>query len=289
MSNVIFNKLLILGVGLIGGSLALAAKHAGVVSEVRGWSRRQVTLQRALELGVVDSVEHDLQRALQDVDCVVVATPSQFAAKLLVDVVARVPKQVVITDVASVKGNLAAALRDAYKTMPANVVLGHPIAGSEKSGVEAARASLFDGQRVILTPDPHTAADALQAIESLWRACGASVHEMSTDAHDRVFGMTSHLPHVLAYALVDFLAAQPAHEQIFDYSGAGFRDFTRIAGSDPRMWQEIVQANKEALLIAIEGYENKLAEIKAAMQHDRGDELQTLFDRAKAARDAHST
>ena len=277
-----------MGVGLIGGSLALAAKRAGVVGEVRGWSRRQTTLQRALELGVVDTIEHDLQRALQDVDCVVVATPSQLAAEMLVDVVARVPKHVVVTDVASVKGNLQAALRDAYRVMPANVVLAHPIAGSEKSGVEAARANLFDEQRVILTTDANTAADAAQAVESLWRACGASLHTMTTAAHDRIFGMTSHLPHVLAYASVDFLAAQPSHEQIFDFSGAGFRDFTRIAGSDPRMWQEIVLANKEALLIAIEGYENKLAQIKAAMQHDRSDELLTVFERAKAARDSHS-
>ena len=288
MSKIVFEKLLILGVGLIGGSLALAAKQAGACREVRGWSRRQSTLQRALELGVVDEVEANLERALQGVDCVVVATPTQFAASLLVDVVKRVPGHVVVTDVASVKSDIADALCAAFGEVPANVVLGHPIAGSEKSGVAAANADLFAGQREILTAQAQTSPVALQAVEALWRATGAELHTMTPELHDQVLGLTSHLPHVLAFALVDYLAGQPGSEQIFKFSGGGFRDFTRIASSDPRMWREISLANKTALLAGLDGFESKLAELKADLRNDNGDALEALFTRAKAARDSHA-
>lgn len=287
MSKVIFEKLLILGVGLIGGSLAMAAKQAGAVGEVRGWGRRQSSLDEALALGVIEQAETDLKSALDGVDCVVVATPTQFAAQLMVDVVQRVPASVVVTDVASVKGNIAAALAKQFGEVPANVVLGHPIAGSEQSGVAAARADLFVGQRVILAAQEQTAPAALQAIESLWRATGAELHAMSVEFHDEVLGMTSHLPHLLAYALVAYLSNQPSSSDIFALTGGGFRDFTRIAGSDPRMWREISVANDKALLEAISGFEKQLAELKKNITDSNGPVLEALFAQAKAARDHH--
>lgn len=293
MSELVFKRIAILGVGLIGGSLALAAKQAGAVAEVRGWGRSEQRLQQALQLGAVDSIYTDLDEALAGVDCAVIATPTQHAEQLLRDTLAVADANTIISDVASVKANLAAVLQaealEQQGIEPASarrVVLAHPIAGSEQSGVAAASATLFRQQRVILTPLGDTDEAAIEKVAALWRATGAELHRMDPQAHDAVLGHTSHLPHVLAFALVDFLNAQQNSEAMFRFAGGGFRDFTRIAASDPRMWREISLANRDALLDALSGFRGELDAVERALQAGDGDALEALFARAKSARDA---
>ncbi|RZV57310.1 MAG: prephenate dehydrogenase/arogenate dehydrogenase family protein [Pseudomonadales bacterium] len=288
MSNKIFHSIAILGVGLIGGSLGLAVKAAGSVAEVRGWGRNSARLQRALDLGAVDTVTSDLAEVLHGVDCAIIATPTQHAEQLLLDTLSAAPDTTIISDVASVKANLADALQLAAcaEAKKAQVVLAHPIAGSEQSGVEAASATLFNDQRVILTPLANTRPGAVDKVSALWRSVGAQLHSMDAELHDRVLGHTSHLPHVLAYALVDYLNRQPESELMFTFAGGGFRDFTRIAASDPRMWREISLANREALLDALRGYQGQLQLMVDALENSDGDTLEASFGRAKTARDA---
>jgi prephenate dehydrogenase len=200
------DKLVILGLGLIGGSLALAARKAGITGEIVGWGRREPSLKKGLELGVIDSYTLVLEQALKDASVVVVATPTQTAESLLIKVLQLVDDSCVVTDVASVKGNLLAGVASAFEKVPSNLVLGHPIAGSEKSGVSAAKANLFVNHRVILTPTEQTNVNDKALIEKMWLATGAEVVAMAVAKHDEVLAATSHLPHVLAYTLVDALA-----------------------------------------------------------------------------------
>jgi len=281
----VFNHLLILGVGLIGGSLALAAKKSGAVKTVAGWSRRQSTLDLALQNGVVDVASADLDEALKAADCVVVATPTQFAEKLMGDVLEKVADHVVVTDVASVKGNILQALELRFNELPANAVLAHPIAGSEQSGVQAAQSNLFAGRRIIVVNHPRTRKEALQKVSNLWLRCGAFVDGMSAEKHDAVLALTSHLPHFLAYALVLHLAEDETAEDIFRYAGGGFRDFTRIAASDPRMWREIAMANKSELLKAVDDFQSQLKCFRDALSEDNSDSLEEMFCLAKSVRD----
>lgn len=285
MTKPLFNNLVILGVGLMGGSLALAAKKAGVVGRITGWSRRQSTLDTALEMGVIDSAEANLGKALLNADCVVVATPTQFAEELMIKVLETVAESVVVTDVASVKGNLERAIKNHFGSLPANAVLGHPIAGSEQSGVAAADAGLFTDRRIILIGNDSQQTLALQQAVHLWRAIGASVDVMTAEKHDAVLALTSHLPHFLAYALVVHLAADDTADDIFRYAGGGFRDFTRIAASDPRMWREISLANKSKVVDAVEQFQQHLSVFKQALADDDGQKLESLFAEAKQVRD----
>lgn len=289
MNKPLFNNLLILGVGLIGGSLALAARRAGTVGAITGWSRRQSTLDDALQLGVIDRAEPDLDAALQVADCVVVATPTQLTESLMGDVLERVDDSVVVTDVASVKGNIAEALRARFGTVPANAVLVHPVAGSEKSGVSAARADLFEKHFIVLVQESSgELTEAQVAIKALWEAVGARVHLMASQQHDRMLALTSHLPHLLAYALVEQLAEDPDANTIFQLVGGGFRDFTRIAGSDPLMWREIFLANKMQLRLAIEQFEEQIDRLKNLLDESEGEQLQSSFERAKQARNQYA-
>ena len=281
----IFSRLAILGVGLMGGSLALAAKRAGVVGEVVGWSRRESTLQAALDCGAIDRAESELSAALLGADAVVVATPTQIAAPLMVDIVQQLPDSVAVTDVASVKGNIAAALRAHFGALPGNVVLGHPIAGSEQSGVAAARDDLYRDHRVILIDDKETERLALRRVEALWSAVGAEVSTMTAANHDRVLALTSHLPHLLAYALVEQLAEADAQDEVFKFAAGGFRDFSRIASSDPRMWREILLANKDEVASVLDGFEQHLARFRQLLSSGDGDALEEKCAAAKRARD----
>jgi prephenate dehydrogenase len=281
----IFNHLVVLGVGLMGGSLALAAKQSAAVKTVGGWSRRQATLDLALKNGVIDIAHANLDEALKGADCVVIATPTQFTEALMADVLEKVGSNVVVTDVASVKGNILQALEQRFGQLPANAVLAHPIAGSEQSGVQAARANLFAEHRVILIDHAQTSADALQKVTQLWTACQAVVDTMQSKQHDAVLALTSHLPHFLAYALVLHLAGDKTADDIFRYAGGGFRDFTRIAASDPRMWREISMANKDELLSAVDNFQQHLQRFSKALAHDDSESLEQLFGQAKAIRD----
>jgi prephenate dehydrogenase len=283
------DKLVILGLGLIGGSLALAARKAGIVGEVVAWGRREPSLKTGLELGVIDSYSLNLEEVLIGASGVVVATPTQTAEEVLTRVLSLVDPSCVVTDVASVKGNLLAGVKSAFENIPSNLVLGHPIAGSEKSGVNAAKDSLFINHRVILTPTVETSIDALALIEKMWLATGAEVVAMDVAKHDEVLAATSHLPHVLAYTLVGALAEKDNSSDIFECAAGGFRDFTRIAASDPDMWTEIALANKEALLDGMDNFSDALAELRLAIANSDGDSIRTTFEAAKKARDHFAT
>ncbi len=284
------NRITILALGLIGGSLAKALKANGFASEVVGWGHREGSLKKALEMDVIDRYSLDLAEAIAGADVIVIATPTLIAADMLRRLAllhgdGRLNKEAIITDVASVKGNLLAAAKVAFGAVPANLVLGHPIAGSEKSGVEAANKDLFVSHRVILTPTEETSPDALQTIKSLWQSTGAKLVEMPVDEHDEVLAATSHLPHLLAYTLVDALASSKEKQNIFRFAAGGFRDFTRIASSDPTMWHDIALANSEALLTTIDMFADNLAQLRSAIERADSDAIMARFGRAKTARD----
>ncbi len=281
------NKLAIVGLGLIGGSLARALKKKGCVAEIIGTGRREASLIKAQELGVIDRWTLDLGEAVAQADVVVIATPTLIAEKVLADLKPHMRRSLIVTDVASVKGSLVDAARRIFGEVPPQFVPGHPIAGSEQSGVEASREDLYVNHRVILTPAQGTDTDALAVIRNMWANTGAEVLEMAVDEHDRVLAATSHLPHVLAYALVDALASNGSAEEIFKFAAGGFRDFTRIASSDPVMWHDIVRANRDAVLSSMDDFSTRLAELRAAIESDDSAEILDTFTRAKSARDEY--
>ena len=282
----IVDKLVILGLGLIGGSLAAALREKERVSEVVAWGRSAGSLRKGLELGYIDSYTLDLSEAVSGADVVVIATPTLVAEDVLAALCElELPANLVITDVASVKGNLLAAARRLWGAEPPALVLAHPIAGSEESGVEAARTDLFVDHRVIVTPTDATSPQALGLVERLWREVGAEVVEMGVEQHDRVLAATSHLPHVLAYTLVDCLASQDSQADIFRFAAGGFRDFTRIASSDPKMWHDISLANRAALVQVIELFASRLTDLKRAIDSGDRERIMGVFKTAKAARD----
>jgi cyclohexadieny/prephenate dehydrogenase len=280
------DTVVILGLGLIGGSLARALRDSGFSKRFVGYGHREPSLKRGVELGVIDDFTLDLDDAIAQADILVVCTPTLIAADMLRDILPRPgADRPVITDVASVKGNLRAAAIETLGHMPPQLVLAHPIAGSEKSGVGASSADLFVNHRVILTPDDNNDPAAVELVRSMWASTGAEVVNMAVAEHDAVLAATSHLPHVLAYALVDALAQSPSSEYIFRFAAGGFRDFTRIASSDPAMWRDIAIANKPALLDAIDMFSARLANLRGAVADCDGEQLHATFTRAKAARD----
>ena len=280
-------RLCIIGVGLIGGSLARALKHAAYCSEVVGCGRDQVQLQRAVELGVIDRYEQDPARAVADADVIVLAVPLGAMESVMHAIAAHVKPDAVITDVGSAKGSVAAAAQAAFGTVPGRFVPGHPIAGTEKSGVEASFADLYRDRRVILTPLAQTDADAVALVSEMWRQAGAEVVEMSVEHHDEVLAATSHLPHMLAFALVDTLARMHEQAEIFRYAAGGFRDFTRIASSDPVMWRDICLANREAIAAMIDRFQADLVGLREAIVQGDGKAIEEIFTRAKDARDRY--
>ncbi len=278
-------RLVILGVGLIGGSLALALKNRTAVAQVVGWSRREQTLLKARELGVIDQAETEIGKALQGADLVVVAVPVGVMEPLFRQITPYLEEQTIITDTGSTKGSVVEAARRAFGRVPPRFVPGHPIAGIEQSGVEAAFADLYQGRRVILTPMPETEHAAVDRVRTMWEQSGAEVVEMGVAHHDEVLAATSHLPHLLAYSLVDCLARMDESEEMFRFAAGGFRDFTRIASSDPQMWHDICLANREALLVMLERFSSDLAQLTHAIRCGDGDYLKQTFLRAKQARD----
>ncbi|MBA6412863.1 prephenate dehydrogenase/arogenate dehydrogenase family protein [Parahaliea sp. F7430] len=283
---------LIIGLGLIGGSLARALRSSGFSRRVLGFGHREASLARGVELGVIDDYSLDLEQALAAADLVVIATPTLVAAQMLERVLPLLKARdsmPIVTDVASVKGNLQQAAVATWGAMPPRLILGHPIAGSERSGVEASRADLFVSHRVILTPVPENDLEALSLVRDMWHRTGAEVVDMSVAAHDAVLAATSHLPHMLAYALVDALAQSPLGDDIFRFAAGGFRDFTRIASSDPVMWRDIAIANRSALLKAIDQFSEHLAQLRDAVATEDAESMLQTFSRAKQARDEFAT
>jgi prephenate dehydrogenase len=281
----VIRRLAIIGVGLIGGSLARALREAGACAEVVGSSRRPEHLARAVELGVIDRFDTDPARAVADADMVVVAVPLGSMAAVLRALAPGLVPDAVITDVGSAKGSVIEAAREVFGELPPGLVPGHPIAGTEDSGVESSFATLFQGRRVILTPTPRTDPQALAKVRSMWEHTGAEVVEMTPSHHDEVLAATSHLPHLLAYALVDALARMEDRVEIFRYAAGGFRDFTRIASSDPTMWHDICVANREAILEALARFQEDLDRLTVAIRDNDGAFVRQVFSRAKQARD----
>jgi prephenate dehydrogenase len=273
-------KLAVIGVGLIGGSFALALKKAKAVSHVVGVGRSQQNLELARSRGIIDSIEREAAAAAKGADLVLVATPvAQFPAVFA----ALKDSKALITDGGSTKRDVIAAARKALGSGIARFVPAHPIAGAEKSGAAAASAELFQNRRVVLTPLEENSAEAVSVVEKAWAGCGARLSHMHADEHDAVLAAVSHLPHLLAYALVHDIARRDNAGQLFSFAAGGFRDFTRIASSHPEMWRDICAANKENLLREVARFSAKLEQVKALLE--RPAELEKLFAEARAARD----
>lgn len=285
MSQHLINRLCIIGVGLIGGSLARALKKAGAVDEVVGAGRDVSHLEKAKELGVIDHFETDISKAVKGCDMVVLAVPLGAMQAVFEKIAPVMTEEMIITDVGSAKGSVVKAAQFAFNTIPETLVPGHPIAGTEKSGVEASFAELYQNRRIILTPLVTSSSNAVSKVRSMWQACGAEVVETSIEHHDEVLAATSHLPHMLAYSLVDTLAKMDEKKEIFDFAAGGFRDFTRIASSDPNMWHDICISNKDALVMMIKKFSDDLALLAKAIETNDSDYLKETFSRAKKARD----
>jgi prephenate dehydrogenase len=283
----VIKKLVIFGVGLIGGSLALALRQANYCQQIVGCSRNAEHLQKAVDLGVIDSFTLDPQDAVRDADMVLLAVPMGAMGKLLQQIKPVLPADAILTDAGSTKGSVVAEVEQVFGKDFTRFVPGHPIAGREKSGVEAAIPDLYIKRRVILTPLPHTDADALASVEAMWQVTGAVLEQMPVELHDQVLAATSHLPHVLAFSLVDTLLNLPMREDIFRYAAGGFRDFTRIASSDPVMWRDICLTNKTAIVDMISKLQADLSEFAALMEQQDGDALYERMSRAKQARDSY--
>lgn len=281
------HRLCIIGVGLIGGSLARAARRADVCTQIVGSGRDEAQLRKAVELGVIDGYDTDPARAVENADVIVLAVPLGAMEPVLRAIAPHCKDGAIITDVGSAKCSVVEAARAVYGEIPPRFVPGHPIAGTEKSGVEASFAELFQDRRVILTPLAHTDRAAVEVVRQLWRGAGAEVVEMDVDHHDAVLAATSHLPHVLAYALVDALARMEEKTEIFRYAAGGFRDFTRIASSDPVMWRDICVANRVAIAAVLERYVQELEELTRSVRAGDGEALLDMFMRAKKARDRY--
>ena len=282
----LIDRLCIIGVGLIGGSLSLALKQAGEVGAVIGVGRSAANLDDALRLGVIDEASHDAASAVEGADMVVLAVPVGTTQTVCEQIRDHLDSGAVLTDVGSVKGDVVAQVEAAFGEAPANFVPGHPIAGTEKSGAAAAFPTLYENRRVLLTPLPHTDETALDKVRRMWETVGAEVETMDVAHHDAVLAATSHLPHMLAFGLVDRLARMEDSGEIFRYAAGGFRDFTRIASSDPVMWRDICIHNREALLAAMSQFEEELAELHQAIDAGDGDRLFEIFNRARQARDS---
>ena len=280
------DKLAIIGVGLIGSSLSLALKQAAAVNRVSGYGRNVENLEKGIELGVLDEFGGNVAETVADAEMIVVAVPLGAIGAVFGELQSCAPPDAVITDVGSSKASVVADARAELGSLLPRFVPGHPIAGTEKSGVEAGFASLYRERRVILTPLAETDNDASDKVAEMWRHCGAIVEFLDVEHHDRVLAATSHLPHMLAYALVHQLSGLNDKEEIFRYAAGGFRDFTRIASSDPVMWRDICLANGEALVSLIEQYQQELDRIEAAIRTGDADRLLELFGKAKSKRDS---
>ncbi|HHJ19408.1 MAG TPA: prephenate dehydrogenase/arogenate dehydrogenase family protein [Gammaproteobacteria bacterium] len=281
------DQLTIIGVGLIGGSLARALKGNGLCERVIGCGRSRANLERARQLGVIDALEEDVAKAVKGSEVVVIAVPLGAMPGLLRKIDEALAPGAVLTDVGSAKGSVVQQARANLGQKLAAFVPGHPIAGSEQSGVEASRADLFKGRCTILTPVQETDVGAVTRVRSLWEGVGAQVCEMSPEEHDEVLAATSHLPHVLAYALMHTLLHTDAREKIFQFSAGGFRDFTRIASSDPLMWRDICLANRDAILAMLEKFDTDMAHISRLIREGDGEGILEFFSCAKAARDQY--
>lgn len=279
-----FNKIAIFGVGLIGGSFALALKQAGAVAHVTGMGRSAASLLRARELGILDSIGHSAAEAVEGADLVLIAAPVAQTEFILDSIAPHLRPGTIVTDAGSTKTDVVAAARKALGQKIAWFVPGHPIAGRESNGPEAAIPDLYTGKKAVLTPLPENAQDVVARVEAAWVQCGALVQHLTPETHDRIFAAVSHLPHLLAYALVDDIAKKPHADLLFQYAASGFRDFTRIAGSSPEMWRDISLANQAALLAELDSYMVQLAQLRDSLAARDGQAIETVYANAQRAR-----
>ena len=286
VDNCLIPRMAIIGVGLIGGSLALALKQAGAVGEIIGCGRGKPNLEKAIELGIIDSYTRDPVVAVKNADLIFLATPVKTLGTVTAQLLPGVKPGAIITDGGSVKAEVISMIEP---LLPAGVhfVPGHPIAGTENSGAEAAFATLYRGKRCILTPTANTDVQALKIVEQMWQVAGSDVVRMPFEKHDKILAAISHLPHMVAYALVNAVGSYDHYEEnILEYSAGGFRDFTRIASSDPVMWRDIAETNRTALLEMMEQFEVFFGELKADIAEGNGEKLSEFFLRSKQLRDA---
>ena len=278
------NKVVIFGVGLIGGSFARSLKKAGAVGSVVGMGRSAASLRRARELGIIDVIGGDMSEALAGADLVLLAAPVAQTGAILAAIAPHLRPGTVVTDAGSTKSDVVASARRALGGKIAQFVPGHPIAGRETNGPEAAIDDLYVGKKVVLTALDENAADDVERVAAAWRACDAVIHRLTPQEHDKVFAAVSHLPHLLAYALVDDIANKPHADLLFQYAASGFRDFTRIAGSSPEMWRDISLANQSALLTELDAYLAQLTGLRARLAAGDGAGLERVYSNAQHAR-----
>ena len=281
---VAFQKIVIFGVGLIGGSFSLALKQAGQVAEVVGFGRTPASLTLARELGIIDRIGVQLEAELRDADLVLIATPVAQIPRIFNDIKPWLGPLTIVTDAGSTKTSLVEAARLCFAEKIAQYVPAHPIAGGENSGTAAARVDLYAGKKVVLTPLAENTEQALARVSLAWHYCGAKLFELSPEQHDRVFAAVSHLPHLLSFALVHELAVREDSALYFDYAASGFRDFTRIAASHPEMWRDICLSNREALLQELAHYQEELIMLQGALEKNDGSALEAAFDISRRAR-----
>jgi prephenate dehydrogenase len=277
------NKVCIVGVGLIGGSLAKAIIHSKQATHVVGFGRDTQRLQAAQKSGVITDYTTDMKEALDGADMVVIATPVGSFESILKSIQLHVDASTVITDVGSTKASVIKVVESVFGSLPSNFVPAHPIAGKEKSGFEASDGDLFVGRKVIITPTESSSAEAVEAVKSIWQATGATVDMMSAASHDELLGMTSHLPHMLAFSIMNYLISQNPSAGL--YAAGGFRDFSRIASGDPIMWRDICLNNKEAIVKHIRGYRDTLDNLIDVIEDENTTAIEALFRDAKSTRD----
>ncbi len=284
----LFNQISVIGVGLIGGSMARALKKHDPGIRIVGSGRSMGNLEKALELGVIDAFEQDSASAVKGSDLVIIATPVGTIEQILTEIKDHIGAETIITDVGSTKASIIDAAKAVFGELPPRFIPGHPIAGTENSGVGASFAELFQNRKTILTPLDTCNAAALDKVIRMWEICGAEVIQMSVAHHDEVLAATSHLPHMLAFTLVDTLARLEDHDDIFKYAAGGFNDFTRIASSNPNMWHDICIHNRDALLKMLGRFSDELVQLAKLIEQGNSVEILNLFTRAKQARDEYS-
>lgn len=277
-------KVVIFGVGLIGGSFALALRKANAVDEVIGFGRSETTLQQARQLGIIDRIGQDIAAEVGDADLILLATPVGQMAELMARIAPHLGTHTLVTDGGSTKSDV---VRDVYAQLgskAAQFVPAHPIAGAEQSGAAAARADLYVGKKVVLTPLLENTPESVARVQAAWQACGANIHRLTCAEHDQVFAAVSHLPHLLSFALVHDLAQRDNRELLLSYAASGFRDFTRIASSSPEMWRDICLANREALLEELRIYIAELTQMSTALAAGDAVQLEQTFRTARELR-----
>jgi prephenate dehydrogenase len=279
------NKLVIIGVGLIGGSFALALKKAKVVRHVVGVGRTRKNLNTALKLGVIDEISQDAAQAVRDADLVLIGTPVGQMAAVMKTIAPHLGAKTIVTDGGSTKQDVIACARQHLGERFVNFVAAHPMAGTENSGAAAAFAELYQGRKVIVVPQRETSTRATALVRAAWTACGANVVRLQAREHDEILAAVSHLPHVAAFALMGMLGKRKDAKRILGFSAGGLRDTVRIAGSSPEMWRDIFLANRVALLADIDKYINEIKHLKSSLQSKDGDALQAQFEHARHARE----